>query len=111
MMNAPKKYVVSRTLEKPIWRNTTIIRDNVIESVRKLKAEEGGNILTDGSNELVHALLEHDLVDELHLLLYPLTLGSGKRLMPNGVHQTFTLRSATPHPTGVVALHYGRKRE
>ena len=111
MMNAPKKYVVSRTLEKPIWRNTTIIRDNVIESVRELKAEPGGNILTDGSSQLVHALLEHDLVDELHLLLYPLTLGSGKRIMPNGVHQTFTLQSATPHPTGVVALHYARKRE
>src|SRR6266849_1805808 len=93
MMNAPKKFVVSRTLENPIWRNTTIIRDNVIETVRKLKAEMGGTIISDGSSQLVHALLEHDLVDELHLLLYPLTLGSGKRLLPNGVHTTFKLQS------------------
>jgi dihydrofolate reductase len=110
MMNAPKKYVVSSTLERPIWRNTTIIRDNVIESVRALKAEPGGNILTDGSSQLVHALFEHDLVDELHLLLYPLTLGSGKRVLPNGLHATFRLTSATPYPTGVVGLHYTRQR-
>jgi len=110
MMNAPKKYVVSRTLEKPIWRDTTIIRDNVIESVRALKAQQGRNILTDGSSQLVHALLAHDLVDELHLLLYPLTLGSGKRVLPSGVHRTFALKSATPYPSGVVGLHYERQR-
>jgi dihydrofolate reductase len=110
MMNRPKKYVVSRTLKKPIWRDTTIIRDNVIESVRALKAQPGGNILTDGSSQLVHALLAHDLVDELHLLVYPLTLGSGKRVLPNGVHATFRLQSATPYPTGVVGLHYARQR-
>jgi dihydrofolate reductase len=110
MMNAPKKYVVSRTLEKPIWRDTTIIRDNVIESVRALKAQAGRNILTDGSSQLVHALLAHDLVDELHLLLYPLTLGRGKRLLPDGVHSTFRLTSATPYPSGVVGLHYARQR-
>jgi dihydrofolate reductase len=109
MMNAPKKYVVSKTLQNPQWRNTIVIRDNVIESVRALKAEPGKNILTDGSSVLVHALLEADLVDELHLLVYPLTLGSGKRLLPNGVHTTFTLASATPYPTGVVGLHYIRK--
>ncbi len=111
MMNAPRKYVVSRTLERPIWRNTTIIRENVIESVRALKAEPGRNILTDGSSQLVHALLAHDLVDELHLLVYPLMLGSGKRALPNGVHATFTLSSATPYPSGVVGLHYARQRE
>ena len=110
MMNAPKKYVVSRTLEKPTWRNTTIIRDNVIDTVRALKAEAGKNILTDGSSVLVHDLLKHDLVDELHLLLYPLTLGGGKRLLPDGVHATFKLSSATPYPSGVVGLHYERQR-
>ena len=110
MMNAPRKYVVSKTLERPIWRDTTIIRDNVVESVRALKAQPGKNIATDGSSQLVHALLAHDLVDELHLLLYPLTLGSGKRVLPNGVNATFTLRSATPYPTGVVGLQYVRQR-
>ena len=111
MMNAPRKYVVSRTLEQPIWRDTTIIRENVIESVRALKAQPGGNIVTDGSSQLVHALLAHDLVDELHLLVYPLTLGSGKRALPNGVHSTFGLKSATPYPSGVVGLHYARERD
>ena len=111
MMNPPKKYVVSKTLERPLWRNTTIIRDDVIGSVRALKAEPGGNILTDGSSQLVHALLAHDLVDELHLLLYPITLGSGKRVLPSGVHATFELTAATPYPTGVVGLHYIRRRD
>ena len=110
MMNAPKKYVVSRTLQKPTWRNTTIIRDNVIEAVRKLKSEPGRSIATDGSSQLVHALLAADLVDELHLLLYPLTVGGGKRVLPEGVHATFRLTSATPYPTGVVGLHYERDR-
>jgi dihydrofolate reductase len=110
MMNAPKKHVVSRTLKEPIWRNTTIIRDNVIAAVRALKAEPGRNIVTDGSSQLVHALLAHDLVDELHLLLYPLTLGGGKCLLPEGVQATFGLMSATPYPSGVVGIHYARQR-
>jgi dihydrofolate reductase len=110
LMNAPKKYVVSKTLKKPIWRDTTIIRENPIEAVRALKKQPGKDILTDGSSQLVHALLEHDLVDELHLLVYPLVLGTGKRVLPNGLHTTFRLKSATPYPTGVVGLHYTRQR-
>jgi dihydrofolate reductase len=110
MMNAPEKYVVSRTLEEPIWRNTTIIRDDVIGAVRALKDRPGKNVLTDGSSQLVHALLAHDLVDELHLLLYPLSLGSGKRVLPAAVRAPFTLLSARPYPTGVVGLHYARQR-
>ena len=110
MMNTPVHYVVSKSLEKPIWRNTTIIRDNVVDAVRKLKAAPGKNILTDGSHELVHTLLEHDLVDDLHLLLYPLILGGGKRLFPAGVHAAFKLKGATPYPSGVVSLHYERAR-
>jgi dihydrofolate reductase len=110
MMNAPKKYVVSKTLDKPIWRNTTIIRDNIVERVRALKQEPGKNILSDGSSQLIQTLLKHDLVDELHLLLYPLTLGGGKTIFADGVHSTFKLTSATPYPTGVVGLHYARTR-
>jgi dihydrofolate reductase len=111
MMNAPKHYVVSKTLKKPIWRNTEIIRDNVIESVRTLKSQPGGTILMDGSSQLVHALLAADLIDELHLLVYPITLGKGKRVLPSGVHTTFALKSARPYPTGVVGLHYVRTRD
>lgn len=110
LMNPPAKYVVSKTLEKPTWRNTTIIRDDVVGAVRKLKASPGKNIVTDGSHELLHTLLEHDLVDELHLLLYPLILGGGKQLFPKGVHRTFELVSAKPYPSGVVGLHYERAR-
>lgn len=109
LMNAPKKYVVSRTLKEPTWRDTTIIRDDVIGTVRALKQQPGGNILTDGSSQLVHALLAADLVDELHLLLYPLTLGGGKRVLPAGTHATFKLLSSKQYPTGVVGLHYERQ--
>ncbi len=111
MMNAPAKYVVSTTLKEPTWRNTTIIRENVIDAARALKAQPGGNIMTDGSSQLVHALLEADLVDELHLLLYPLTLGGGKKLLPDGVYATFRLTGATPYPSGVVGLNYERARK
>jgi dihydrofolate reductase len=108
LMNTPAKYVVSRTLERPIWRHTTILRDDVVEAVRQLKAAPGGTILTDGSHQLVHTLLAHDLVDELHLLLYPLLLGGGKKLFPENVHTAFTLTEAKPYPSGVVGLRYAR---
>jgi dihydrofolate reductase len=109
LMNAPKKYVVSRTLKKPIWRNTTIIRDDPVEAVRSLKAQSGKDIMSDGSSQLIPVLLQHDLVDELHLTLYPLTLGGGKRILPAGLHRSFRLLSAKPYPTGVVGLHYARQ--
>jgi dihydrofolate reductase len=106
MMNAPAKYVVSKRLQEPIWRNTTIIRDDVVNAVAKLKAQPGKNILTDGSSQLVQTLLAHDLVDELHLLLYPLALGGGKSIFPKGSLSKFKLKSAKPYPTGVVDLNY-----
>jgi dihydrofolate reductase len=110
LMNAPKKYVVSKTLQRPSWRNTTIIREDVIEAVRALKAERGKSIVTDGSSQLVHALLAHDLVDELYLHVYPVSVGSGKRVLPSGLHTTFALKAAKPYPSGVVGLHYARQR-
>lgn len=111
MMNAPKKYVVSTTLTEPVWRNTTFIRDNIVEAIRALKEQDGGTIITDGSSDLVHTLIEHDLVDELHLLLYPLALGSGKRVFPGGVRREFRLVSAKPYASGVVDLAYVRAGE
>jgi dihydrofolate reductase len=109
LMNAPAKYVVSKTLDKPIWRHTTIIRGDVVDAVRALKLLPGKNILSDGSSQLLHPLLAHDLVDELHLSLYPLVLGGGKRLFPDGASARFTLVAAKPYPTGVVGLHYKRQ--
>ena len=109
LMNTPKKYVVSQTLEKGIWRNTTIIRDDIVGAVRALKAGPGKTIVTDGSSQLVHALFENDLVDELYLHVYPLALGRGKRVFPTtGIDRRFALAKATPYPTGVVGLHYTR---
>jgi dihydrofolate reductase len=66
--------------------------------------------MTDGSQQLVRTLFEHDLVDELHLLLYPLLLGSGKRLFPESGHSAYKLTKAVPYPSGVVGLHYERAR-
>lgn len=109
MMNAPAKFVVSKTLEKPIWRNTTVIRDDVVESVKKLKASPGKTIMIDGSSQLVRVLLENNLIDELHFHVYPLLLGSGKRIFPDRIDAKFELVKASPLPTGVVHLHYKLK--
>jgi dihydrofolate reductase len=109
MMNAPAKYVVSTTLDKPIWRGTTIIRDDVVGAVRALKASAGKTIVTDGSSRLVHTLFENDLVDELYLHVYPLALGLGKRVFPaTGIDRRFALAKTTSYPTGVVDLRYTR---
>jgi len=109
VMNAPAKYVVSKTLQNPKWRNTTVIRGDVVQAVRDLKAQPGKNILTDGSSQLVHTLLKHDLVDELNLLLYPIAVGGGKRLFTDGVLTRFKLIAAKPYPSGVVGLRYARQ--
>ena len=109
LMNTPAKYVVSRTLQQPIWRNTTIIRDDIVGAVRALKASAGKTIVTDGSSQLIHTLFEHGLVDELYLHVYPLALGRGKRVFPDGgIDCRFALEKATSYPTGVVGLHYKR---
>jgi dihydrofolate reductase len=78
--NSMPKYVVSSTLRDPDWNNTTVLDGNVVEEVAELKREQGGDIVVHGSPRLVQALLEHDLVDELRLMVYPVVLGTGKRL-------------------------------
>jgi dihydrofolate reductase len=108
-MNAIPKYVVSTTLKSTsAWRNSTIISGNVVEAVRRLKEQPGKNILTDGSSELIHTLAENDLVDEYDLHVYPLVLGSGKRLFPEGKRVELKLIEASPLPTGVVFMRYRR---
>jgi len=79
-MNAMPKYVVSSTLDDAEWNNSTVLGGDVAEEVAKLKREVDGVILVAGSAQLVQALLEHDLVDELRLMVFPVLLGSGKRL-------------------------------
>jgi dihydrofolate reductase len=78
--NAMPKYVVSSTLEEPEWNNSTVLRGDVTEEVAKLKQEHEGNIVVHGSARLVQTLLEHDLVDEVRLMVFPVVLGAGKRL-------------------------------
>ena len=79
-LNAMPKYVVSSTLEEAAWNNSTVLRGDVAEEVGRLKREVDGVILVAGSAQLVQALIEHDLVDELRLMVFPVLLGSGKRL-------------------------------
>jgi dihydrofolate reductase len=78
--NSMPKYVVSSTLENPEWTNSTVLKGDVVEEVAKLKDDQEGEIVVHGSAQLVHTLLEHDLVDELRLMVYPVVLGTGKRV-------------------------------
>jgi dihydrofolate reductase len=78
--NTMPKYVVSSTLRDPSWTNTTLLDGDLVESVSKLKRERDGDVVVHGSGQLAQALLEHDLVDELRLMVFPVVLGSGKRL-------------------------------
>ena len=98
-----KKFVVSSTLKSAdAWRDSTLIRGNVIEEVRKLKGQPGKNIIMDGSSVLVQALIENDLVDEIALHVYPLVLGKGKRMFPDGKRVNLNLIESSALPTGVV---------
>ena len=78
--NSMPKYVVSSTLEDPEWNNSTVLKGDVVEEVRRLRQRLGGNIVVHGSARLVQTLVEHDLVDELRLMVFPVVLGTGKRL-------------------------------
>ena len=110
--NTMPKYVVSSTLEDPEWNNTTVLKGDVGEEAAKLKEATHGIVQVPGSNQLVQDLLEHDLVDELHLMVFPTILGTGKRVFGEyGQKTDWTLTEAKPvGPEGVVVLVYERKR-
>ena len=106
-LNAMQKYVVSTTLaDVSTWRNSTLISDNVVAEVRALKEQPGKNIYVDGSSDLVHTLAKHDLVDEYSLLVYPIVLGSGKKVFPDGERVNLRLVESRPFPSGVVLMRY-----
>jgi dihydrofolate reductase len=106
-LNGMKKYVVSTTLQSPdLWRNSTIISSKVEEEVRKLKEMPGKDILIDGSSVLLHTLIKDGLVDEFMLHVYPLSLGGGKKLFPEGVRVNLKLTESKSLPTGVVFEKY-----
>jgi dihydrofolate reductase len=78
--NSMPKYVVSSTLENPEWNNSTVLKGDVVDAVSKLKGEVDGDIVVHGSAQLVHTLIDNDLVDELRLMVFPVVLGKGKRV-------------------------------
>lgn len=106
-MNGMPKYVVSTTLAQVPWNNSRLIRSNVADEVSKLKATPGGDILVAGSGHLVQTLMQHQLVDEFRLMVFPIILGDGKRLFTDGIPPTaLRLTQARPVGSGVVILVY-----
>jgi dihydrofolate reductase len=112
VLNNLRKYVVSTTLKSAdAWRNSTIIRENVEDEVRKLKEQPGKDIYVDGSSVLVHTLAQADLVNEYHLLVFPIVLGNGKRVFPDGFYSPLKLIETKSFPSGVMLLRYQPERK
>jgi dihydrofolate reductase len=106
-MNATPKYVVSTTLKDPTWNNTAVIGADVVGQIRRLKQRHSGPILVAGSRTLVHTLMEHDLVDEWRLMVFPVILGSGRRLFPESPSKmVLRLVDTKPFSSGVVVHTY-----
>ncbi len=108
MMNGYPKYVVSTTLQEPLeWNNSTLIEGDVAEEVSRLKQQPGKDILIFGSGDLVNTLMRHDLIDEYRLMVFPVVLGSGKRLFRDGIDKiVLRLVDTETFGSGVVVLTY-----
>jgi dihydrofolate reductase len=105
-LNTMPKFVASRTLQRAEWHNSTLIKGDVAKEVAELKQQPGGNIAIIGSGKLVGALMQHALIDEYRLMIYPVVLGSGQRLFPDGIHAALRLIEARTFSSGVVLLRY-----
>lgn len=110
-MNSLPKFVVSTTLKEAEWNNSRLIKENVAEGLSRMKEQPGQSILIYGSGTLVRTLTQHKLIDEYRLLVYPIVLGSGKRFFKDGTDATLKLEGTEAFSSGVVALHYGPKKE
>jgi len=104
--NNARKYVVSTTLEQVEWNNSTLIKDNIVAEITKLKQQDGPDLVVHGSATLAQTLMQHDLVDRYRLLVYPLVVGQGKRLFTEGSTATLKLVEAKSFSSGVTALIY-----
>ena len=104
--NTMPKYVVSSTLRDPEWTNSTVLAGDVVEAVTKLKREQDGDIVVHGSASLAQALIDNDLVDELRLMVFPVVLGSGKRLFGDGGMKRLQLVDSKAVGDGVMILVY-----
>jgi dihydrofolate reductase len=108
--NGMRKYVVSSTLTEPEWNNSVVISGDVAAEVAKVKAQPGGDILVNGSGQLVRTLLDHGLVDELRLMVFPIVLATGRRLFADG--ESTDLRLVDSRPAGeTLILVYEPKRD
>jgi dihydrofolate reductase len=108
-INEATKYVVSNTLSTHGWRKSIFIKGNVVDEIRALKQQDGPEIQVHGSGNLIQTLLAHDLVDELWLKIFPVTLGTGKRLFEKGtLPASFTLVESQASPSGVMIATYKR---
>ena len=106
-MNGYPKYVVSETLQGPLeWQNSVLLKGDLAKAVMRLKAQEGKDILVFGSAQLVNTLHEHGLVDEYRLMLFPVTVGGGKRLFEEGEQKNLKLVDTKTFSSGVVVLTY-----
>lgn len=111
-VNEATKYVVSDTLTAHNWENTHFINGDVVGKIKKLKTQDGPDLKVWGSGNLVQTLLTHDLVDELWLKIFPVTLGSGKRLFAEGtIPMAFKLVNSRVSPSGVIFANYERAGE
>ena len=106
-INDVTKYVLSKTMKKSDWKNSVFLKS--LADIKKLKKSKGSDIQVHGSGKLIQLLLKNDLVDELWLKIYPLTLGKGKRLFDKGtIPAAFTLTESLVTPTGVIIANYKR---
>ncbi len=106
-INDVTKYVMSRTIKKSDWKNSVFLKN--LADIQKLKKSKGSDIQVHGSGELIQLLLKNDLVDELWLKIFPLTLGKGKKLFNNGaIPAAFALTESLVSPTGVFIANYKR---
>jgi dihydrofolate reductase len=109
-INEGKKYVLSKTMKESDWKNTVFIES--LEDIKKIKVSEGPDLQVSGSGQLVQMLLGYDLVDELWLLIHPLTLGTGTKLFADGtIPVAFTLIESIVAPSGVIIANYKRAGE
>jgi dihydrofolate reductase len=106
-MNNTRKYVASTTLESPEWNNSVVIEGDVAEAVKRLKQEEGKDIIVNGSGALIRTLLRHQLLDELRLFVHPVVVGSGVRLLDDESDPVeLALADSHAYANGVMALTY-----
>jgi dihydrofolate reductase len=108
-LNSVPKYVASRTLKEVTWNNSTLIQGDVADAVAKIKAQPGGDIQVTGSGELIQTLMEHDLVDEYQLWVFPVVLGEGKRLFARGTLPVALKLADTKTSSTGVAIHTYRR--